>query len=45
VDYVARIGNIRNRSMFLVGKFERKGLLGRYGGRRRDDIKVDFRGS
>jgi hypothetical protein len=45
VEYVARMGDIRNRSMFLVGKFERKGLLGRYGSRRRDIIKADFRES
>jgi len=37
--------DIRNRSMFLVGKFERKGLLGRYGSRRKGNIKVYFRES
>ena len=45
VEYVARMGYIGNRSTFLVGKFQRKGILGRYGSRRRDNIKVDFRES
>jgi hypothetical protein len=39
------MGDIRNRSMFFVGKFERNGLLGRYGSRPKDNIKVDFRES
>jgi hypothetical protein len=45
VEYIARMGDIRNKSAFLLGKFKGKVPFEKYGSRRGNNIKVEFRES